>query len=135
MNQKLQQIEPAQAAQMGMVPPVEWHGERKGCKVNIYVKARLAWFKQEGQPMYQGLLVTTNGDIHNPWLFVGQTVPFTVDILVDGVVTDGVSYDLYAPAVLDPAGSDKWYGPFKHEANVDPDVLDDLNRISLEISV
>src|SRR3712207_830670 len=33
--------EVARTVQAGKVQPVEWHGERKGCKVNVYAKARL----------------------------------------------------------------------------------------------
>jgi hypothetical protein len=135
MNENILQLEREQATQIGMVLPVEWHGERNGCKVNVYVKARLAWLRDDGGGMHLGLLVSSHGDIHNPWIFVGQTVPFAVDVLVDGIVTWTNSHDLYAPAVLDPKGSDKWYDFRGEEADVGMDALDDLNRISLEINI
>jgi hypothetical protein len=123
------------AARAGRVPPVEWHGNRKNCIVNVTAKAALAWVRNPGEPMHLALLLTVNGDIHNPHVFVGIDVPFSVEVMVDGVQSQTMSFNLFAPAVLDPRGSDQWY-TFKREADeLDQADLADLNRITLQITI
>jgi len=130
-----QRARASQAVRAPAVPPVEWHGNRQTCIVNIYVKARLAWLRNPGEPMHLGLLVTTSGDIHNPQVVQSINVPFSVDVLVDGVQAQNIPHDLFAPAVLDPRGSDQWY-VWKDEADdVDSADLADLDRLTLEINI
>src|SRR4051812_17469081 len=66
----------------GRITPVDWHGVRKNCLVNVSARASLAWMRSPGGPLYLGLLVTVAGDIHNPHVFVGIDVPFSVEVLV-----------------------------------------------------
>jgi hypothetical protein len=119
----------------GRIPPVEWHGVRKNCLVNVSAKAGLSWIRNPGEPLHLGLLVTVSGDIHNPHVFVGIDVPFSVEVLVDNVQNESLSFNLFAPAVLDPRGSDQWY-TWKREADeIDPADLSDLDKIRLQITI
>ena len=121
-------------AAAGRVTAVAWSGTRRSCLVNLAAKANLAWIKDPGG-MHLGLLVTITGDIHNPHVFVGIDVPFSVEVMVDGVQAQSFAQVLFAPAVLDPRGSDQWY-TWKLEADeLDPTALADLKRITLQITV
>lgn len=117
------------------IPPVEWHGNRQNCIVNVYASARLAWFRRPGESMHLGLLVTINGDIHNPHVVQSIKVPFSVQVMLDGAQVDDFARELYAPAVLDPAGSDKWYYWTPEAENVEAADLVDLSRFSLGITI
>jgi hypothetical protein len=117
----------------GSVPPVQWHGTRQNCLVNVTAKAGAAWVQNSGVTCL-ALLVTINGDIHNPYVVQSISVPFSVDVLVDGVQVATLQHSLYAPAVLDPKGSDQWY-LWRDEVDLDPVVLADLGRVTLQIDI
>lgn len=117
------------------VSPVEWHGTRQNCLVNVSAKAALAWVRDRGQPMRLALLVTTSGDIHNPYVVQSIEVPFSVEVLIDGVQYQSIPHTLFAPAVLDPRGSDRWYTWRDEADNLGVADLADLSRISLQITI
>jgi hypothetical protein len=119
----------------GSVPPVEWHGTRQECLVNVSAKAVLAWVRDPGQPMRLTLLLTTSGDIHNPFIVQSIEVPFSVGVLVDGIQYQSISHSLFAPAVLDPRGSDQWYTWRDEADNLNATDLADLSRITLQITI
>jgi hypothetical protein len=126
---------PALQAAAGRVSAVAWSGTRKNGLVNVSAKANLAWIKDGSGGMHLGLLVTINGDIHNPHVFVGIDVPFSVEVMVDGVQEQSFALSMFAGAVLDPQGSDRWYS-WKLEADeVDPTAFANLNRIALQITI
>lgn len=58
-----------------------------------------------------------------------------VEVLVAGIQQQSLGQVLFAPAVLDPRGSDQWY-TWKVEADeLDATALADLNKITMQFTI
>lgn len=117
---------PWQASASGAPPALK-------CTIHASAEGRLAWIRTPGQPTHLGLWLTTNADIHNPYLFVGCTESVTVEVLDStGTVVATVTHNAFAGAVLDPQGNNKSY-TWQDEAPID---AVDLNNVAgLEIQL
>jgi hypothetical protein len=62
------------------------------------------------QGYVQTVLVQTNADIHNPYVFVGVKLGVYVDLVDgDGAALNSVYHEASAGAVFDPAGNNRSY--------------------------
>jgi hypothetical protein len=74
----------------------------------------------------RSLVVQTNSDIHNPYVFVGVTIGVYTDVFDNNnVVLTSFYHEAFAGAVLDPRGNNKSYSWVDNRVMPEPR----LNRI------
>ena len=80
------------------------------CAINASVIAFIESVETSDGNFVRSLVVQTNADIHNPYVFVGVTIGVYTDVFdTNNVVLVSFYHEAKAGAVLDPAGNNKSY--------------------------
>lgn len=106
------------------------HGEppQYKCTINASASAHTAWLRN---PIRLGVLVTTQADIHNPYLFEGCRIKVTVLVFDSGgTEVSSVSNVAVAGSWFDPFGNNKAY-TWRSEAVMDAEDLPNVASMSI----
>ncbi|WP_250004127.1 hypothetical protein [Actinoplanes sp. M2I2] len=96
------------------------------CTINASAAAFVQSVEGSDGTFVRSLMVQTNADIHNPYVFVGVTLGVSVDVIDNNGVTLATFYhEAFAGAWFDPRGNNKAYTWIDNK--VMPDAR--LNRI------
>ena len=97
------------------------------CAINA---SAIAFIESEESPdgnFVRALVVQTNADIHNPYVFVGVRIGVYTDVFDNNnVVLTSFYHEASAGAVLDPAGNNRSYSWVDNQVMPEPR----LNRIN-----
>ena len=80
------------------------------CAINASAIAFIESVEGSDGNFVRSLVVQTNSDIHNPYVFVGVTIGVYTDVFDNNnVVLTSFYHEAFAGAVLDPRGNNKSY--------------------------